>query len=132
MKIKGIRVWSGYVEKALKIERENSKRLHEEVAEIAKDVNISSGKQVAEFLVSKGVDVPRKDVTENAIKQGKKWEDKRQSLITEVESGELKERSKLSKLKQIAVAEEKINGYRKGNYQTDKKTLAKLLQNTRI
>lgn len=114
MKIEGIAVDIPYVKNQIEIESENLKNLTSEVKEITGDINLNSGKQLAEFLLTKGVDVPRNEPTENALVMSKKWNEK----------------AKLAKVnsKQYHDAMEKAANYKKGNYITDKKMLAKILE----
>ena len=123
MKIKGMRVWTEYVERALKHERKTSEVLHSEIDKLTGGINLNSGKQVAEFLIKHGVDVPRKKVTETATKRCDAWIEKHSILCDELKTKNLNSKSKEIKLRKIREAELKIEEYRKGNPQTDKKTL---------
>lgn len=127
MKIKGAKLWTGYVNKAVKHETEISLRLHEEINKLTGGINLNSGKQVAEYLVSMGVDVPRKSPTDNAIKMAVNWTVKL-DVIKELLKKESNNKKRLTLQNKMVIAEEKIKTYQKGNYITDKKTLQKLMK----
>ena len=114
LKIAGMHIDREYVEKQIEIDTQTTQNLTGEVREIVGDMNINSGVQLAEFLVEKGIEVPRKDPTETALLRAKAW----------------KEKAELAKSKNPKKYDEylnKANEYEKGNYITDKKTLAKIL-----
>jgi len=115
MKIKGIKVWTDYINKALVYEKEISARLNKEIQDLTGGINLNSGKQIAEYLTSKGIDVPRKEPTEYALKMRDNW-------LLKADRAK-----KANKEKQFNIALEKANNYIKGNYITDKKTLKKLM-----
>ncbi len=127
MKIKGIRLWTDYIQKAIAHESKISKALHTEISLLTGGINLNSGKQVAEYLISKGVEVPRKAPTDHAISMMDKWLEKHDILVDQMYRAKT-DRQKLSLKNKALQAEEKINTYRQGNYITDKKTLAKLMQ----
>jgi DNA polymerase I-like protein with 3'-5' exonuclease and polymerase domains len=114
MKINGLSVWPEYIEKAIEVEKEISKRLHIEMDKLTGGININSGKQVGEYLVSRGVKVKRNKVTATALKRVQTWREKAKVF---------KEKGKDEKYKE---AMKKSEDYKLGNYKTDKKTLYKL------
>lgn len=136
MKIKGAKLWVEYVEKAIAHEKEISLRLHKEIENLTGGINLNSGKQLAEFLVSKGVKVPRKDPTDNDLKMRDKWLEKRSTLETQLiyEGQKATKKTKAfdrkiaSITKQLGQCTEKINQYEAGRYITDKKTLQRLMK----
>jgi DNA polymerase-1 len=79
-------------------------------------MNLNSGKQLAEYLQSKGVELPRKEVTDTALKRAQAW----------AEKADLAKAA--GKQKQYEQAAAKAREYAQGNAQTDKKTLAKILK----
>jgi DNA polymerase I-like protein with 3'-5' exonuclease and polymerase domains len=114
MKIRGFKIDRNYVESQIEIESENLKNLTAEVKNITGEMNLNSGKQLAEFLISQSIEIPRKDPTENALVMAKKWREKVSLAIPNS--------------KQHIQAIQKAQEYLKGNYITDKKTLAKILE----
>jgi len=116
MKIIGIRHWDEYTQKAIKHETKISEKLHKEIDHLTGGINLNSGKQIATYLISKGVEVPFKKPTDHAMKMMDNW-----LLKAEI----AKEKGKA---KQFNQAIEKVEGYRRGNPITDKKTLAKLME----
>lgn len=116
MKIKGFRVWNNYIEKAIVHEKTISEKLHREVEQLTGGINLNSGKQVAEYLVSKGVEVPRKEPTDHAWKMYDNW-------LKKAEIAKEK-----GKEKQYIQAMQKAEDYRLGNYITDKTTLNRLME----
>lgn len=115
MKIKGIRHWNDYTNKAVEYEENLSKKTHKEIENLTNGININSGKQLAEFLTSKGIEVERKEPTDHALKMANKWDLKAQ---------EAHEKGKDKLAKDLL---QKADDYRKGNHITDKKTLKKLI-----
>lgn len=115
IKIGGMRVWTDYIEKAIVHEQKISTALHKEIENLTGGINLNSGKQIAEYLTTRGVEVPRKAVTETAIKRMDNW------LI----KADLAK--KAGKEKQFNEAIKKAQDYQKGNPSTDKKTLAALM-----
>lgn len=115
MKITGMALDRDYVKSALVYERTNLARLTSEVRELVPaDMNLNSGTQLAKFLETKGVTLPRKDVTETALKRAAAWEEKAE-IVKSTNKTRYDEYKK------------KAEEYRKGNSQTDKKTLVKIL-----
>jgi len=116
MKIEGMEIDRPYIESQIEIESANLKTLTSEVKALTGDINLNSGVQLAEYLVSKGVVPPRKQVTETALKRSKAWKDKAEALKAK------------GNTKGYNEAITKAIEYTKGNYSTDKKTLAKLME----
>lgn len=115
-KIKGMRVWPEYVEKALKKEKETSEVLHKQIDEETGGLNLNSPKQVGDFFTSIGIDLPRKKQTATDIKRFNSWAQK---------AKEAKEKGKDKLYEQCL---EKAEGYSQGRLKTDKKTLAKVFK----
>jgi len=115
-KIKGVKHWEAYTKKAITKEEKDYKKLSTEVNKITGGINLNSGKQLAEFLTAKGVEVPRKDATEHAHKMRSNWLEK------------AKIAKEQGKDKHYHQAMDKAINYEKGNYITDKKTLKKLVE----
>lgn len=114
MKIRGMKLWTEYVEKAMVIEQETSNKLHSEVNKLTGGINLNSGKQLAEYLLSQGAEVPRKTPTKTDLKMIENWEAKAQLTKTD------------KRKKECA---EKIKTYSAGRFITDKKTLQNILKN---
>lgn len=116
MKIEGMRLWEDYTEKAIKAESKISDKLHKEIDELTGGINLNSGKQIASYLMEKGIEVPKKQPTPHAIVMADKW----------LEKAEIAK--KAGKEKQFNQAIEKAKNYQAGNPITDKKTLNKLME----
>jgi DNA polymerase I-like protein with 3'-5' exonuclease and polymerase domains len=127
MKIKGMRLWPEYVEEAIEREQKIFEDHEKELNQLTGGINTNSGKQLAELLISHGVQVPRKEPTKNDYMQADKWREKRVILENKL-SKETKEKTITSLNKKIAEAKEKIDSYESGRYKTDKKTLAKIIE----
>lgn len=115
-KIKGVMHWDEYTRKAVKKEEAEFNELKVEVDKETEGINLNSGKQLAELLIKKGVEVPRQKPTEHALKMSVKWLEKARIAKEQ------------NKTKQYNEALEKSVNYEKGNYITDKKTLKKLVE----
>lgn len=116
MKIEGMEIDRPYIEEQIAIESENLKKLTSEVKALTGDINLNSGAQLAEYLIKQGVEPPRKEVTETALKRSKAWKDKADALKAK------------GNIKGYNEALEKAISYSKGNYSTDKKTLQRLME----
>lgn len=126
MKISGFELDIDYVNKAIVYEKEQLKKLTSEVrALVGDDMNLNSGKQLADYLQSKGVELPRKEVTETALKRAGAWAEKAEIAKEAAKKANGSQRERL--LQKAREYGEKGLEYTKGNCQTDKKTLAKLL-----
>lgn len=115
-KINGVRHWSKYTKKAIRHESKLHENLKLEVQKITGGINLNSGKQLAEFLIKNGVDVPYKEPTEHAMKMKRNWLEK--AAIAKDQGKE----------KHYHQAMEKALNYDKGNPITDKKTLKKIVE----
>lgn len=115
MKIEGFKVDQEYTKKAIAYETENLNRLTSEVKKLTGDINLNSGAQVAEYLLKRGVKLPRKKPTPTMIERAAKWTEK--AIIAHA----------AGKTKQYEEAKTKAAELLAGNPQTDKKTLAKLV-----
>jgi DNA polymerase I-like protein with 3'-5' exonuclease and polymerase domains len=116
MKIKGMRTWPEYIEKAITHEKEIYENLHADISKLTGGINLNSGKQIAEYLEKQGIEVPRKDPTDHALKMMDTWLKRAEEFKA------------LGKIKQFNNAIEKAKDYKKGNYITDKKMLATLMK----
>lgn len=116
MKITGFDVDREYVKKALAHESSKKDLLTSEVRILVGDeMNLNSGKQLADFLQAKGVELPRNEPTDTAIKRAGAWAEKAQLAKA------------AGKTKHYEDALQKAKEYALGNSCTDKKTLSKLL-----
>jgi DNA polymerase I-like protein with 3'-5' exonuclease and polymerase domains len=117
MKITGFEIDRTYIENAIAHENAKLEKLTSEVKSlVGDDVNLNSGAQIAKLLASKGIELPRKEVTDTALKRAATWAQK----------AELAKAA--GKLKQYKEAIDKAREYSQGNSATDKKTLAKILE----
>lgn len=127
-KIKGVRHWNDYTNKAISFEQKILNKTSSEVQEITGGINLNSGKQVAEFLISKGVEVPRKAPTDHSLKLAEGNLEKAKIQKDRIDSNTLKPSSlEIAKRKYHEHMQKAIE-YKKGNYITDKKTLAKIIE----
>ncbi len=115
MKISGIKAWDKYIKRAIVHETKESIKLHKVVDKLTNGINLNSGKQIGEYLVGRGVKVPRNEVTPHALKMRTNWKEKAEQA-----------RQKGNE-KALRLCLEKANNYLLGNYCTDKKTLKKLM-----
>lgn len=115
MKISGIEVDKAYVHKAIAHEENVLKTLTSEVKALTCDINLNSGKQLAEFLIKQNIPVPRKEPTATMLIRANEWAKRANIALAAGQE------------KQYLQAKEKAEEYAKGNYQTDKKTLEKIL-----
>ena len=116
MKIDGMKINKEYCEKVISEGEIELQRLTSEVQELTGGINLNSGKQLAEFLLSKGIELPRKEPTETMLLRSKAWAEK-------AEIARL-----ANKTKHYEEALKKALEYSKGNYTTDSKQLAKVLE----
>lgn len=116
MKIEGFDVDVDYVKKAIVYEKENLEKLTSEVRGLVGDMNLNSGKQLADFLLTKGIQLPKNEATPSALLRSRAW----------AEKAEIAKAS--GKMKQYHQAIEKSEAAAQGNAKTDKKTLANTLK----
>lgn len=134
MKIDGAQLWTEYVEKAIKAEKEKAMRLNKEIENLTGGININSPKQIADLLLKNGVDLPRKEPTEHAFKMRQANLEKVEVLKKKIETlaATPPHKAKASRIatvqKKIALLTEKADDYALGNYVTDKKMLKKVMK----
>lgn len=113
-RVEGLKVWTEYVERAIKHETRQEKLLTMEVDLITGGINLRSGKQVGNYLENNGIEMPRKEVTETALTRVEAWAEK---------AKEFEQKGKTEKAQE---ALKKSREYRLGNYRADAETLEKL------
>lgn len=117
MKIGGANTWPSFIKRARRTEKKNLNLLQTEIKSlVGGDLNINSGKQLAEYLLERGVELPTKDPTETDIKRAATWKQKGEALT----SRGLHDKAYL--------CHKKARDYLKGRSITDKKTLKKVLE----
>lgn len=116
MKIRGMKTDQEYIKTQIAEGEKEVIRLKEEITKLTGDININSGKQLAEFLITHNVDVPRGEPTPTMLERAKK--NYELSQIAKASGNEKKYHLHLQKSQE----------YEKGNYVTDKKTLQKILE----
>jgi len=128
IKINGAKCWVEYTEKAVKHEKEKALRLHQEIDNLTGGINLNSGKQVAEYLIKRGVTVPKNAPTENDKKMRANWLIKKEAFEAQYNSGKLKPKQLETKQRHIDQAQAKADAAVSGRYITDKKTLQKFMK----
>lgn len=112
MKIEGMEVDVPYVKEQIEIESVNLWKLTNEVKKLTGDINLNSGKQLAEYLIKQGVEVPRNEPTPTMLLRAAKWGD----VLKNAKNGTKQYKDALEKSQPV------------GNYITDKKMLVKLME----